>query len=157
MCNKKASGGLDLSNLEIRNHSLLAKWNWKFRTDRGKLWHQAVTGKYGDLSIMSNEPQTPLSPIMEGLVNLKRTLHASTLQNLQFRWWLRDGELIDFWNDHWHQIGVLSSHFDRLYQLAIRKKILVKNMVAFWRSDGDNRWRRQLRGWELDEAAELQF
>ncbi|KAK1353173.1 hypothetical protein POM88_053011 [Heracleum sosnowskyi] len=121
----------------------------------GKLWHQALTDKYGDLSLMSNEPRTPMSPIMEGLVKLKNTMNSNTIHNLRFKWCLRDGNLIDFWNDHWHLIGVLSSRFDRLYQLANRKKISVKNIVAFWRSEGVNPWRRALRGWELDEYAEL--
>lgn len=85
----------------------MSKWEWKLRKDKGKLWHQTITGKYGDLTNKSNVIHSTPSPIVENVIHLRSDTKVSALHQHHFTWVLRNGELIDFWNDHWHQQGIL--------------------------------------------------
>jgi len=44
--NKKA-GGLSIRNMKKQNQSLMMKWLWKFATEEGMLWIEAILAKYG--------------------------------------------------------------------------------------------------------------
>ena len=44
--NKKA-GGLSIRNMKKQNQSLMMKWLWKFATEEGMLWKEAILAKYG--------------------------------------------------------------------------------------------------------------
>lgn len=48
ICKPKTKGGLGVQVLAWKNVALLAKWWWKARIDRSKLWHRVLTCKYGD-------------------------------------------------------------------------------------------------------------
>lgn len=155
LCARKENGGLGLGNLERKNIALLAKWCWKFRKDKKKLWHNFVTGKYGDLTSTSTNPRVQLSPFMIAIANLSKTIYGTVFQNSEYKWCLKNGESIDFWNDNWHQNGVLKTLFPRLYQLAVTKSATVKTFISSWNPLDNNLWRRPLRGWEVEATSNL--
>ncbi|WMV24629.1 hypothetical protein MTR67_018014 [Solanum verrucosum] len=43
----KKAGGLSIRNMKKQNRSLMMKWLWKFATDEGMLWKEAIVAKYG--------------------------------------------------------------------------------------------------------------
>uniref|UniRef100_A0A0V0HUE9 Putative ovule protein n=1 Tax=Solanum chacoense TaxID=4108 RepID=A0A0V0HUE9_SOLCH len=38
----KKAGGLSIRNMKKQNWSLMMKWLWKFATDEGMLWKEAI-------------------------------------------------------------------------------------------------------------------
>lgn len=49
ICKGRREGGLGIKKLDKKNLSMLAKWWWKAKTNRGKLWYNVMSAKYGGL------------------------------------------------------------------------------------------------------------
>ncbi|KAL6349294.1 hypothetical protein AAG906_033950 [Vitis piasezkii] len=47
VCLDKRKGGLGVRNLSNLNRALLGKWSWRFMEERGTLWKQVISRKYG--------------------------------------------------------------------------------------------------------------
>ena len=47
VCLDKRKGGLGVRNLSNLNKALLGKWSWRFMEERGTLWKQVISRKYG--------------------------------------------------------------------------------------------------------------
>ena len=47
VCLYKRKGGLGVKCLSLLNKALLCKWCWHFVDERGALWKQVISGKYG--------------------------------------------------------------------------------------------------------------
>lgn len=76
----------------------------------------------------------------------------------EFKWKVKDGSLIEFWNDHWHDSGVLSSQFRNLFNLAKAKNCSLQEMKINWKLALNNEllvWTRFLNDQEKGEANTL--
>ncbi|KAA3481603.1 Electron transfer flavoprotein-ubiquinone oxidoreductase [Gossypium australe] len=47
VCKSKVKGGAGMANLSVKNKALLAKWSWRFATEKEALWRKVVLAKYG--------------------------------------------------------------------------------------------------------------
>ena len=47
VCSDKRKGGLGVRYLSKLNRALLGKWSWRFVEERGTLWNQVISRKYG--------------------------------------------------------------------------------------------------------------
>lgn len=127
-------GGLGLADLNLRNLALLSKWWWKIRQDRKCMWNKVLIGKYGN--IFSDDTgvgvlnSKKFSPVMLSILQAYRDPCFANLFSESFKWIVKDGYSIDFWQDLWHSSGVLASHFKILYGLARNKQISLKEMKS---------------------------
>lgn len=119
-----------------------------------------LQGKYGseilsNINASASLSKTKLSTMANCILQ-----KAESSQEIagDFKWTLRNGETIQFWNDKWKNGELMSSDFGRLYQLAKNKTISIKEMVVSWCNANESTqhfWRRNLRGWEITEARRL--
>lgn len=70
-----------------------------------------------------------------------------------------NGERTSFWNDPWLQESVLKERFNRLYNLATNKNVMVAGAGAWWESGWKwvTNWRRPLFSWEAKLLNELKL
>lgn len=93
-------------------------------------------GKYGKDVIStrrgSQENRRKLSEIMQSIKRISsETLNTSFLST-DFHWKVKDGSLIDFWNDRWHLTGILAEQFSNLFILAKQQECTLQEMKQSW-------------------------
>lgn len=153
ICQEKCAGGLGVSNLEKKNTAFLAKWWWRFHTDRDKLWWSFVQDKYGHLLekfIHGDLNTRNLSPAMKGILEVAHS--TSLVSPSSFKWIVGNGNSIVSWSDFWWQNHKLAPLFPRLFLLAIDKEIKLSTMAHLLissRESVNSIWRRPLRGWNI--------
>lgn len=47
VCLPKRLGGAGVVNLKVKNSALMAKWGWRFATEKNALWRKVICSKYG--------------------------------------------------------------------------------------------------------------
>lgn len=158
VCKEKNSDGLGIRNLIKKNTSMLAKWWWRAKTEHDKLWYKVLNNKYGDQFLSNPRSRTKgFSSIIRSISQVQKETKLKLFESSDFEWKLGNGDIIRFWTDEWYNGTVLSHTFRRLYSLFIGKDYTVKIMVSFWfNATNESKWRRPLRGWEIQEAMQLQ-
>ena len=153
VCKTKEEGGLGCRDIRRFNQALLAKWRWRYISEKTGRWKQILDSKY----ILGHESgHTPL-----------------TFQS----WWWRDlskickegggkgwfqaelgcGDKAYFWEERWFGSTDFKTLFPRLFSLSLNKGQKVGevgewiNSVWRWRL----RWRRDKFVWESDLEQEL--
>ncbi|XP_039040084.1 uncharacterized protein LOC120178234 [Hibiscus syriacus] len=134
LCCPKKKGGAGIINLKAKNMALLAKWGWRFATERGALWRSVISHKYGsgDLPwLVSLGDIKKASITWRGIVNkLSSEGTAKWMSGESFRWVVGDGKSVLFWEDVWFGESALRSRYPRIYRLALRKYITVCDMIS---------------------------
>ena len=100
ICSPKSSGGLGLSNLSLRNKSLLGKWWWRWLKDKGKLWRNMVLQKYGLSSYRGLEQirhSNFMSPVLQGIGKIADDPSIAPMISVNsFQWRVGEGTKILF-------------------------------------------------------------
>lgn len=141
---------------------MLGKWWWRWLFERRKLWHKVLLELYGHERahcLGSLHKINSTSPVLRGIASVSQEPYLEPLVNQKnFKWELKDGNVILFWEDWWSDKGILKDIFKRLYVLSKFKWVSVKVFSEMWSSNsGDSSffWRCPLFQWELDQLAEL--
>nr|GEZ13705.1 RNA-directed DNA polymerase, eukaryota, reverse transcriptase zinc-binding domain protein [Tanacetum cinerariifolium] len=96
-------GGIGIGRLSTSNHSLLAKWWWRFRTEEYALWCKVIRCLHGVSGGLIEDSSTsassgPLSRIMK----LKTDLNLIGIDLLMlFKKKVGNGQNTRFWHDNW--------------------------------------------------------
>ncbi|KAA3472507.1 reverse transcriptase [Gossypium australe] len=96
-------GGVGVVNLKIKNRALMAKWSWRFTTEKNALWRKVIQVKYGSLPLQwrfrtSNLKE--MSILWRRIVENSKTANvAKWVRNESFRWLIGNGKLVLFWED----------------------------------------------------------
>lgn len=129
----------------------MAQWWWRVYTERSSLWNIILTQRYGNefsinLSTMLN--RNDCSPIVRSFTSLAQSQSSFVLLNQNcFKWQLKSGSSILFWEEHWQEIGRLKSLFPRLYRISNLKFCSVSQFMHHWRGHSSNSkllWSRPL-------------
>lgn len=145
ICSPKSRGGLGLVPIQLRNKVLLAKWVWRAYKERGFFWNKIMVERYGrgwnyDLNLLNS---SSCSPIVKSIVNAQMIPPvASLMSRKNFKWSLRNGTQILFWEDWWCEDEPLCSKFNNLYSLAFQQHLSVKDFLYLWETNrnGGNLW-----------------
>jgi hypothetical protein len=121
VCQPKALGGLGVSNLAVKNISLLSKWLFKLLNEEGR-WRQLLKNKYlEDKSLTQISRRPDDSHFWSGLMIIKD----------QFLRWghfqVRNGHATRFWND---TSRPLSEQFSNLFNIVRNKSALVVDIFS---------------------------
>ncbi|KAF5812274.1 putative RNA-directed DNA polymerase [Helianthus annuus] len=153
-------GGLGLSRLKNINISLLAKWGWRFKVDKEKLWVKVIEAVHSTKNRMDSFPvRKTIGGVWCNIINL---LDKVLLENKPLKQYIvgkvGSGEVIQFWLDPWLSIGPLFLRFPALFQLENKKDCKIAD--RFGLVEGFSRfrwqWKRHLSvGQEIDELIEL--
>ena len=93
----KEEGGLGIKNAKIRNKALLAKRTWDLYLGSTEIWANVFHTKYN-----LNQPY-----LGRWSQTWKSLYQTHDICNLDKGWLIRDGKTINFWHDHWLELGVL--------------------------------------------------
>ena len=156
MCRQIRNGGLGIIGLEAMNISLLAKWIGRFKTEDQALWVQVIKSIHGEEGGLSEAQTGKMHSCIWKSILLKmhklNDVYLDLTNILQVS--IGDGNNTNFWEDKWHEIGVLKTAFPRLFALEEDKKVTVKNRILVDMEDWKKR--RDIRsGRELEEANKM--
>lgn len=150
ICKPKINGGLGLGLLVDKNLTLLAKWWWRSYSERNSLWNRLLSETYGK-EIHYNMPCVPRSnagsSLLKSIISIKDSPQVSNLlDRSKFKWNLKNGEKIYFWEDVWHHNGVVKDQIPRLFRISRHRHISVRKMMAIWKSQvpSETMWSRPL-------------
>lgn len=142
--------GLGLVPLKTKNLALLAKWWWRIYNERDMLWNQILAQRYGasvQYNLFSTQISASTSHMVRSIINLRNINGISSLINAaSFKWKVRNGEKIFFWEDHWFEGGPLMLQMPRLYRIALTKHLSIAAFKIKWnnRADSSSIWSRSL-------------
>lgn len=157
ICSSKATWGVGLSSIKSKNISLLAKWWWKHKAERGKLWERVLYYKYGDwTSDTHTSNANNKSYILESIRSVLKFPQLKLFSNDDFFWKPGNGEQIKFWSDHRTNDKPLQHIFPRLYSLCLQKEASLASIKRLCEANlVSTLWRRSLRHWEEAEANDM--
>ncbi|GKD90414.1 hypothetical protein Tco_1365921, partial [Tanacetum coccineum] len=113
-------GGLGVGSLLAKNLGLLAKWKWRFLTERNSLWRIVIENFYGGNGAFDS----PSNLVGSNGVWCNIVKAVSFIDNLiptfkhSFRLNVSNGQCTAFWSDPWCGVGLsLKDAFPRLFAL----------------------------------------
>lgn len=123
--------GLNIGSLHTSNLSMLAKWWWRFLTERSSNWckiicsiHGAQGGLHNSSSIKSKSgPWYQIAKINGDFSEYGIDIHSL------FKLKIGNGESSSFWTDKWVGNEPLCVTFPRLYRLETNKLCHVKDRI----------------------------
>lgn len=119
ICKPREFGGLGISDLNLRNISLLLRWWWKGYKEPNSLWTITITrlnwqGVYAEGPMLWSKQG---SFFWGDLISIKHIFNWST------SWIIGNGHTISFWYDHWDILPILQlgsrCSFNRAWSLQI--------------------------------------
>ena len=138
VCAPKEYGGLGLASLRQKNQALMARWVWRAYKERDKFWNNVVAQRYGRCwnYDINRVPSNQCSPIVKSIISahLASPL-APFLGTNCFKWSLRNGERILFWEDCWQEDAPLLIKFPQIYSILPHKHLTVKEFINRWTSE----------------------
>lgn len=135
ICLPKNWGGLGLNSIRNKNLVILAKWIWRAYSERNSYWNQIMLQRYGahvhyDLSRVE---KNLCSPVMKKIVELlSDPVIDKFLRRENFKWKVKSGDSVYFWEDWRIGPSTLQSSFPSLYKLVRVKHIHVDVFMKIW-------------------------
>ncbi|PSR84913.1 Endonuclease [Actinidia chinensis var. chinensis] len=131
---RKEAGGLGIKQLLAHNSALLAKWWWRFGSEKNALWYKVIAAKYGyscDQWLPSLPNTGSPSPLWSAICSLgSRDPIVLDLLQQGFQIRLRDGARTKFWEDSWCGGRPLKEEFPRLFLISTNKTTKVKDLFV---------------------------
>ncbi|KAJ0554035.1 putative RNA-directed DNA polymerase [Helianthus annuus] len=151
-------GGLGLHKLKDINVALMAKWGWRFKTEKDNLWVGVIKALH---SGGSGWDFLPLKKTLGGVWgNIVSTINRPMLDGLAisnlFKGVVGSGESIMFWLDPWLFEVPLKYKFPSLFQLEVVKSCSVRDRLegeGLWLWKNDPVSATESNEWELLVAA----
>ncbi|GJT14415.1 putative RNA-directed DNA polymerase, eukaryota, reverse transcriptase zinc-binding domain protein [Tanacetum coccineum] len=120
-------GGIGIGRLSTSNHSLLAKWWWRFRIEEHALWCKVIWSIHGVWGGLIEDSNTSTSSgLWLRIMKLKTDLNLIGIDlPMLFKKKVGNGQNTRFWHDNW--LGGVSLHtfFPWLYRLESNPNYLV--------------------------------
>ncbi|KAJ0805669.1 putative RNA-directed DNA polymerase [Helianthus annuus] len=140
-------GGLGFGTLRDANLAMLAKWWWRFKTDRNGLWRKVVWSIHNSSRSWNPIPtKVSIAGPWKQIFGISLVLSRLGVDiTKSIKGVVRGGAEVAFWVDTWAVSEPLQALFPLLFQLEKFKGCLVAERVrlgpngATWRWD----WRRQ--------------
>ncbi|KAJ9559867.1 hypothetical protein OSB04_005027 [Centaurea solstitialis] len=155
------NGGLNIGGLKDLNRSLLGKWWWRFKSERGGLWKRVIISLYGEDGGLVGEGVRATNrkgSVWSNIIKVGSEFDVVGIPfTNSFGLELGNGENISFWDDLWISAVRLRDKYRRLYLLESIKEVSVAKRGFFqggvwvWKWD----WRRNPRGRETGELENL--
>jgi mannosylglycoprotein endo-beta-mannosidase len=124
VCQPRDQGGLGLTNLDVKNISLLCKWLWRLENEEGD-WQKILKFKYFKNGIITQDRKyVGCSHFWSGLMEVKNVFYSCCKRVLG------DGCKTRFWEDVWVGEKPLSVLFPRLYNLTFSQGVSVARVFA---------------------------
>ncbi|GJX97779.1 RNA-directed DNA polymerase, eukaryota, reverse transcriptase zinc-binding domain protein [Tanacetum coccineum] len=103
-------GGIGIGTLSTSNHSLLAKWWWRFRTEEHALWCKVIRSIHGVSGGLIEDSNTSTSSgLWSRIMKLKTDLNLIGIDlPMLFKKKVGNGQNTRFWHDNW--LGGLDGH-----------------------------------------------
>lgn len=139
----KNKGGLGVHVLAWKNTTLLARWWWKARTKRGKLWNRLLLNKYGE-NFFKGTNIKRASPIVQSISQVQKKNKLKIFEATDFMWQLGNGDSIRFWEDTWREQGPIAINYSQMTLCTLQKQRYYNKR---WQSIAENstlHWRRPL-------------
>lgn len=146
LCAPKRCGGLGLKSIKLRNNILLARWAWRAYKERGSFWNEVMVSRYGrqwnyNLSLVNTKE---CSPIVKSIVRTHESTQLTPLIGPKsFKWILRRGDLILFWEDWWIEDMPLCLKFPSICELFSNCHVTVREFLSSWEhrtNDPNHTW-----------------
>lgn len=156
----KNLGGLNISNLLMRNLGLLCKWLWRFSIEPNSLWRRVIQSKYKyDSSFcLTNFSQVKYGGPWKSICNhILKNQEAKEIIKSGGKIIIGDGRKTLFWHDKWINSVILKEEFPRLFLISENQSAQVASM-GYWENSQwtwDLHWRRPFRPHDLQEWASL--
>ncbi|GKC64178.1 hypothetical protein Tco_1096776 [Tanacetum coccineum] len=112
-------GGIGIGRLSTSNHSLLAKWWWRFRTEEYALWCKMIRSIHGvSVGLIEGSNTNASSGPWSRIMKLKTDLNLIGIDlPMLFKKKVGNGQNIRIWHDNWLEGVPLHAFFPWLYQL----------------------------------------
>lgn len=162
ICQLKSAGGQGLVPISLKNNLLLAKWVWRAYKERGCFWNNFFVQRYGkewnyDLSKVEMSKTSPVIKSMLSVFNTSRV--GPLVQRRNFKWRVRSGRRVLFWEDSWLRDEPLSVLFPCLYKKSAMRLTIVRSVVGIWLQGetGVELWAEQLSNSDLESISYITF
>jgi hypothetical protein len=124
VCQPRDQGGLGITNLDVKNISLLCKWLWRLENEEGD-WQKILKFKYFKNGIITQDRKyNGCSHFWSGLMGVKDIFYSCCKRLLG------DGCKTRFWEDVWVGEKPLCVLFPRLYNLTFSQDVSVAKVFA---------------------------
>ncbi|KAJ9562123.1 hypothetical protein OSB04_007283 [Centaurea solstitialis] len=155
--NSREKGGLGIGSIRALNLALLAKWWWRYKTEKEALWRKTIAALHGDSGNLGSDRNTEKRKGTWGFIaNIDKDLEGYNipLEGL-FQRNLGSGTDVKFWLDEWCGRERLADRFPRLAALDENRNCSLAERISI-SEDGvvfKGCWRRRLReGRETEEV-----
>ncbi|KAM0007813.1 putative RNA-directed DNA polymerase [Helianthus debilis subsp. tardiflorus] len=132
MMTPKDYGGWGFGSLRVANLSMLSKWWWRFKVEKGSLWKKVVWGLH------NNSRSWSFIPAKMSLAGPWKQIHKLSIDfgelgiNLESLFRASPGheKEILFWKEKWLFDEPLCEKFSNLFQLERNKNALIRDRVV---------------------------
>ncbi|WMV47251.1 hypothetical protein MTR67_040636 [Solanum verrucosum] len=125
------------------------KWLWKYSTEQNQLWGRVIKFKHEQMDNWMTKEVTSLYVVR--LWKFIRVLWSEMQEHSKIK--VSNGNKTSFWNDKWHEVGILKVVFPDIYNLTNHHLKIVAEM---WSAQGWNvSFRRQMNDWEINRVADF--
>ena len=130
MCLPKEKGGLGIKDINDFNMTLLGKWEWNLRQQRGELWAKVLESKYGGWRGLAEAGRAGHKSLWwRDLQKAFSSSHQGQLIQRGMKWKVGSGDQIKFWEDKWTgEEEALAEKYPRLYLISSQKNQTIRSM-----------------------------
>ncbi|XP_057780066.1 uncharacterized protein LOC130998670 [Salvia miltiorrhiza] len=155
LCREHREGGLGLKNLEWFNSALMAKWLWRFLSERESLWARVIKSCQGEIfwdggGFRLKGRSEPKTGWWRKVLSLSWGPNGKWLrENLEIQ--VGNGASVLFWHHCWIGESNLSEIFPRLCRLSTNQNGSISSMGE-WREGNwvwNFNWSREL--WDREK------
>ncbi|KAJ9564171.1 hypothetical protein OSB04_000137 [Centaurea solstitialis] len=140
-------GGLGIGSLRSQNLSLLCKWWWRFRSEKGALWNLVIVAFHGNNGGLDESRQHGKQPgIWRNIVKIKKDFDNVNIPLVSlFQRKISPSSDIQFWQEAWLGSESLKKRFPLLYDLEVKKRCLISERMRF---DENGLFTELISGWK---------
>ncbi|KAM0055851.1 hypothetical protein Hdeb2414_s0006g00210941 [Helianthus debilis subsp. tardiflorus] len=128
----KECGGVGIGSLKEANLAMLAKWWWRFKTDRDSLWRRVIwclhnssrSWNFIPCRLTLSGPWKQVNSVAKDMEEYVFDLHRA------FRGVAGYGHCISFWKDCWIFEEPLCIKFPNMYNLEVNKNVQVAERLV---------------------------
>ena len=113
----KETGGLGITSTWHRNQAILMNQVWGLYSTHSSLWARVLKAKYFPQATLFTDPRTSRKSHIWTTISLGAELLHDRMQ-----WFVRDGQTIKVWKDHWLPNGSLRDYIEAPSPPPLKRK-----------------------------------
>ena len=128
---------MGIGSLKAQNLDLLAKWWWRFKTEKDSMWKKVIREIHGEHSLLGPaHARARRLGSWSAIANLNRAFEKVNLDlNNMFEISIGNGSSLSFWTDRWCCRETLASRFPRSAALETDPRCSIADRIKR-RKDG---------------------